>query len=646
MAGRLAALLQQTPTAVADGAAPGVEFLRAFATHADAPGAERARDDEGHPLGRLVRAYELTPLDTDLLVLAGMADEHEGFATVFRAVHPRGEPRPTVGLAAQLLATTLPARHLLRARVVDGPLARSGALTLGGDDAPLFERSIAPADTLWPTLAGLSAWPAALSLLVTAAKDPALAATTSAALDGWFATEPVRRAVAALRNGAAVTVLVSASRVDDALHRAAALARHAGVPFEALALPTAMHSVTADVPRLLSLLALHVAARGVVPLLRVPPVDGVAPPALPDDVAGPLLVAARDAAVALGPRPLLHLAMDRLEPAARDTLWQTALPELPDAALLGARYTLEPHTVAAVASDVRAAAALAGRPPLADDLAASVRARTSVAASGGAQLVRPRADWSQLVLPADRLAQLREAVARVAHQTRVVDEWGFLRGRPGARGVRLLFAGPPGTGKTLAAEVMASALGADLLVVDVSRVVSKYIGETEKNLAAVFDAAEQAHAVLLFDEADALFGRRTEVSDAHDRYANLETAYLLQRLERFDGLAILSTNLRDNLDPAFTRRLEFLVDFDTPSATEREALWRAHLPPTAPLADDVRADELAALYPLVGGHIRNAAVAAGFLAAAAGTVITRDDLVRGVRREYEKAGRAFPGAPR
>jgi SpoVK/Ycf46/Vps4 family AAA+-type ATPase len=176
-------------------------------------------------------------------------------------------------------------------------------------------------------------------------------------------------------------------------------------------------------------------------------------------------------------------------------------------------------------------------------------------------------------------------------------------------------------------------------------VVSKWIGETEKNLAAVFDAAERAQAALFFDEADALFGKRTEVSDAHDRYANLETAYLLARLERFEGLAILATNLRQNIDPAFTRRLEFVVEFDEPGPAEREALWRCHLPALAPLAAEVDLSELAALYPVVGAVIRNAAVAAGFLAAAEGTPITGPHLIHAIRREYDKTGRPFPGVP-
>jgi SpoVK/Ycf46/Vps4 family AAA+-type ATPase len=209
----------------------------------------------------------------------------------------------------------------------------------------------------------------------------------------------------------------------------------------------------------------------------------------------------------------------------------------------------------------------------------------------------------------------------------------------------MLLAGPPGTGKSLAAEVLGHALGADLLVVDIARILSKWIGETEQRLAGVFDAAERSQSVLLFDEADALFGKRTEISDAHDRYANLETAYLLQRLERFEGLAILATNLRHNIDAAFTRRLEFVVEFDEPGPQEREALWLTHIPDDAPVASDLDYAELAARYPVVGGVIRNAAVAAAFLAAADGAPISREHALRALEREYEKHGRAFPGRP-
>jgi SpoVK/Ycf46/Vps4 family AAA+-type ATPase len=298
-----------------------------------------------------------------------------------------------------------------------------------------------------------------------------------------------------------------------------------------------------------------------------------------------------------------------------------------------------------VAADLRLVSRIEERAPDLNDVAASVRTRSGAAIGAGVRLVRPTATWDHLVLPRERLSQLAEAVDRLVLQARVLEEWRFLQHRSGARGVRMLFAGPPGTGKTLAAEVMANALGVDLLVVDLSRVVSKWIGETEKNLAEVFASAESARAVLLFDEADALFGKRTEVSDAHDRYANLETAYLLTRLERFEGLAILSTNLRQNIDNAFLRRLEFILDFQEPGRDERREIWRCHLPEAAPVASDVDLGELAALYSIPGGIIRNAAVAAAFLAAADGGSITRAHFLRAVRREYEKSGKAFPGMP-
>jgi SpoVK/Ycf46/Vps4 family AAA+-type ATPase len=178
--------------------------------------------------------------------------------------------------------------------------------------------------------------------------------------------------------------------------------------------------------------------------------------------------------------------------------------------------------------------------------------------------------------------------------------------------------------------------------VDISRVVSKWIGETEKNLEQAFQAAEQSKAVLLFDEADALFGKRTEVSDANDRNANLETAYLLTRLERFEGLVIMSTNMRNNIDPAFLRRIEYIIDFEEPDKIERKAIWECHVPPQAPIDKDVDFAELATMFSVVGGVIKNAVVSAAYSAAAAQRPICKNDFIQALRREYEKQGKAFP----
>jgi hypothetical protein len=345
-------------------------------------------------------------------------------------------------------------------------------------------------------------------------------------------------------------------------------------------------------------------------------------------------------------RPLIVIDCERLDPLSLREVWAAALPSFAaHVAALAARFPVEPALIRDVAADLTTRARLDGRACEPSELHEAIRLRVGTSLRPGMRLRRPSVGWDRLILPAERLEQLREALARVRQQARVIDEWGFLDDRPGARGVRMLFCGPPGTGKTLSAEVLAHELETDLLIVDLSRLVSKWIGETEKNLAEVFAVAERSRAVLLFDEADALFGKRTEISDAHDRYANLETAYLLMRLEQYEGLAVLATNLRRNLDAAFMRRLEFVIEYELPNPAERLALWQAHLPSAAPLDADVNLRELASFYSLAGGLIRNAAVAAAFLAAEEGGSITRAQLLRAIRREYEKTGAAFPGSP-
>jgi hypothetical protein len=603
---------------------PGLtDESRTFLRRLPEPGARPAAG----PLRRLAAGLRLTPFEVDLLLLAGMSEEHEGYAALLRQIHPQGEPRPTVGLAARLLCQGDEERALLRATVEGGSAVRSGALVIAGD-APLFERSLLLGDALWSALHGVDAWPRSACF----GRQPAAVA----GLDEWLAEPAPARAVAAVAAGTPCTVLVTADDEAVAHDRGAAVVVHAGM------LPAQLAPATDAI----GLACVHALVRGNVPVLTLSPkheTDRLPEPDLAD-FPGPVVLCARNGAITLrSPRPVLAVQAEPLRTNARRMMWSRVLPELADSApLLAARGIVEPRFAEAAAADVRALEALDGRPRDAGAVSAAVRARAGLSLAGGVKLVRPTATWGDLVLPAETERRLREAADRLRHQTRVLDDWGFLAGRPGARGVRMLLSGPPGTGKTLSAEVLAHELGVDLLLVDIARIVSKWIGETEKNLAEVFDAAERSQAVLFFDEADALFGRRTEVSDAHDRYANLETAYLLTRLERFEGLAVLSTNLRQNVDPAFMRRLEFVIELEEPARPEREALWHCHLPERAPLADDVDVGELASRYPLVGGLIRNAAVAAGFLAAADGGVITRTHLDRSLRLEYEKSGRPFP----
>ena len=221
----------------------------------------------------------------------------------------------------------------------------------------------------------------------------------------------------------------------------------------------------------------------------------------------------------------------------------------------------------------------------------------------------------------------------------VLDEWGVGQKLASSAGVTVLFAGDPGTGKTMAAEIIAGELGLDLYKIDLSTVVSKYIGETEKNLERIFNEAQSSNAILFFDEADAIFGKRSEVKDAHDRYANIEISYLLQRMEMYDGVTILATNLRANLDEAFTRRLQFAVDFPFPEKEDRRRIWQTLFPPDVPREPDLDFDFLARRFKLAGGNIRNIIVNAAYLAAADGQRVTMAHLLHGTRRELQKMGR-------
>jgi SpoVK/Ycf46/Vps4 family AAA+-type ATPase len=251
--------------------------------------------------------------------------------------------------------------------------------------------------------------------------------------------------------------------------------------------------------------------------------------------------------------------------------------------------------------------------------------------------VLPRLD--DMVLPVDILDSVKEFLARLRFQRQVFEDWGMTRVATTARGITALFQGPPGTGKTMIAGALARELGIDLYRVDLSKVMSKWIGETERNLANVFSAAEQSQAILLFDEADSLFSKRTEVKSSNDRFANLEVNYLLQRLDSFLGIAILTTNLGTAIDNAFKRRLTFRIQFPVPDEEQREQLWRVHLPPSLPRDGELELADLARKYPLTGGSVRNCVLRATFLAAAENVALSHDHLMRAIRLEYRAYGK-------
>ena len=345
---------------------------------------------------------------------------------------------------------------------------------------------------------------------------------------------------------------------------------------------------------------------------------------------------------------VVNVHLDTPPASVRRSGWKRALRE---EALTAGDDTVQtlaavyPFSVARIYASVRDAAL-----QLADDgasaralgvreLAAAARNQTSHHLDTLAQLLPLRHGWHDIVLPDDERARLREIADAVRNRDRVMEQWGFGEKVCTGPGVNAIFFGPSGTGKTMAASILAAELGMAIYRVDLSRVVSKYIGDTERNLNALFDEARRSFAMLFFDEAEAIFGKRSEVKDAHDRYANIEVAYLLQRMETFEGVAILATNLRKHMDNAFLRRLQFAVEFPLPGFEQRLQIWRQVWPAAAELAADIDLEFMAKRFELSGGHIRNVAMMAAYLACEEGRPIGTSHLIAATKREFQKLGR-------
>jgi hypothetical protein len=365
------------------------------------------------------------------------------------------------------------------------------------------------------------------------------------------------------------------------------------------------------------------------------------------------------------PPGVIEVCFDVPNVAGRRAAWRAALAEatsapngpringltIQDIDDLAARYRLVPAQITdavAVARNYALLRAVARqsapqRPSdihlNAGDLFAAARGCSGHELATLARRVTPCHTWQNIVLPAKTTAQLREVCDQARFGHIVYDCWGFGRRLSLGKGLNVLFCGAPGTGKTMAADVIAGELGLDLYKIDLSRVVSKYIGDTEKNLDRIFDAAATSNTILLFDEADTICGKRSQVKDAHDRYANIEVGYLLQKMEEYEGIAILCTNLRANMDQAFTRRLRFIVEFPFPEETDRLRIWNAHFPSEAPQGQDIDLEFVARQFRIAGGNIRNIVLNASFLAASEGVAIGMAHLLCATRRELAKMGR-------
>jgi hypothetical protein len=586
-------------------------------------------------LDTLCTAFLLSPFERDVLLMCAGMELDAGFAPLCAAA--QGDTRrayPTFGLALAALpdahwSALTPAAALRRWRLIEVGAAQSvttsplhiderilhyltgvsypddrlngllEALPAAGDLPPSHRTLANRIAEIWAQARGVAAWP----------------------VIQLCGGERVSKYHIAAMAGTALGIQVQAIRAADT---PAAVAER-----EALMRLWEREAV-------LSQSALLVDCEGIESLEQLHPAL-----AFLERVQGMLLVAHREP-IGFQKRMAIRLDVPKPGRAEQQALWRNALGSAGrhlngQVDAIVSQFQLSPQTIHAASAE--ALTSLKGQGFQSPSLAPQIlweacRAQGRQRLDQLAQRITPAATWDDLVLPEPQRQTLREIGMHVRQRGKVYDAWGFATNSTRGLGISVLFAGVSGTGKTMAAEVLANELRLDLYHIDLSQVVSKYIGETEKNLRRIFDAAEEGGAILLFDEADALFGKRSEVKDSHDRYANLEVSYLLQRMEAYHGLAILTTNMKSALDPAFLRRIRFAVQFPFPDAAQRSEIWRRIFPRNTP-TDGLDLARLARLN-VAGGNIRNIALNAAFLAADAGEPVRMTHLLRAAHSEYAK----------
>jgi hypothetical protein len=585
-------------------------------------------------LRRLRELFALTDLDLEILLLA-MLPEMGGAAAITLAGLPESGSHGRLNPGLALRLCELPSvSAAARARLEgDAPLIVAGLVELHGEGLPWVVRPMHVPSRVVSHLLGSD--PVDAEVRPYTVPFPGVMSPTAAALERLMrAGIPViyvRDTRGGLGAGAAVHAL-DAIGFDAVVIDASRIPRGADV--ETIARAAARDAQLRGAGVVIDQLEL-LAERGA---------DSVR--AFAESGAVVVLVGSMpwDPAWALTPPALVEA--EAVAPAVRADVWReavgTEVAARIDLEAATAVFRLGPRQILSAARAAEQQAVLSGREIDVADLQAGARSQNAAGLDRLARRIMPKASWSDLVLPQDAEVQLRQLAIRWRQRDRVLDTWGMGRGVSRGRGVSALFAGDSGTGKTMSAEVIAGDLGLDLYVIDLSTVVDKYIGETSKNLERIFTEADRVNGVLLFDEADAIFGKRSGVSDSKDRHANVEVAYLLQRMEAFDGVAILTTNLATNLDEAFIRRLDAIIDFPSPDVAQRELLWRAKLRPSLPQADDLDVPFLAERFRMSGAEIQNAVVTAAYLAAEDDTVVGMRHLARGVLAEHRKMGRFLP----
>jgi AAA+ superfamily predicted ATPase len=603
------------------------------------------------PLRHAIRNFELTNelYDALVLVLAVETDVRCGRLVAYLNDHA-GRTCPTIGLALDLNAGSSDAEGVCPLAFCERPVIRDGLLELEGDgpapglslriarDMALRLTGDAAPNTLPPGFQFFPASPGLLGRLV-------LDGSSRDRLSAWAQSLRAPRQTAPL----VLSGPAGAGRTTAA--RAAASELH--LPLLAIDIVPEQFADRLRIAR-------REASWHAAPLLvRIEP---VAPPGVIDWVAFwvglsglhvPLLISTTpdlaDALMAAAPTEPVTIAFPEPVLAARAALWKSILPATSSLATedfdtLAIRFRFNPGRIARairVAACQTSLASSNGKAITLETLIQSCRDVGSAAMGPLAHKLPLPYTWDELIVPPVVRAELELARTWVRHQRKVLDEWGFGRRVAMGRGLTMLLSGLPGTGKTMAAQVLARELTLDLYRVDLSRVVNKYIGETPKNIARLFDEASASGAVLFFDEADALFGKRSEVKDAHDRYANQEVGYLLQKMEEYEGVAILASNRVSDMDEAFTRRFQFRIDFPMPDEAHRLKIWEGMFPAAAERDPDLDLPHLASAYELSGGEIKNAALTAAYLAVAAGRPISATHVDRAIRREFGKNGRVF-----
>ncbi len=607
------------------------------------------------PLRSLASAFALTELDTEVLLIALAPEVDPRFGLFYGYLHDdAGRPRASAGMALALCGAT-PSDPAHRACLAPGaPLLTSGLLTVTDPDQPFPARTLAVDDRVTGHLLGDDRIDQRLtgSACYLNSPSPPAGSSTRAATERLVSclTAPAAQGRLVYLRGTADSAVIDVAAAATALAARTRGGRGGTLLVDLTRLP---HGDGAR--QILEAAAREARLRecGLVagPVDSLPPAPGERARLLGclRTFSAPSVLVGRSAWDARWSdnAPLLA-AVGAPGHDERDHWWQHAMRRLPGSAA-GAvaalsAYRLAPGQMRDTVDAALAQATAERRPVTTDDLLCGARRHNAADLEHLARRVEPLAKWDDLVLAGTATGQLRELACRHRHRDTVLADWRLRPAHGSAGKVTAMFTGESGTGKTLAAEVLAASAGIDLYVVNLATVVDKYIGETEKNLERIFSAAAGVQGILFFDEADALFGKRSKVSDAHDRFANIETAYLLQRLETFDGLAILATNLSGNVDQAFLRRLDAIIHFPRPAAAERTRLWDLCLGRSVPRSPDLDVVPVAAAFDLTGGSIRSCALTAAYQAARTGQPVGTADLYAAVRNEYRKLGRLIDEA--